>query len=1186
MSQADPQDFVHLHVHTEYSLLDGIIRLEALVRRTVEYGMPAVAITDHGAMFGVVNFFKEAVKAGIKPIIGCECYLAPRAINDKTPQDHEGMSHLVLLARNMEGYHHLCRLASIAALRGFYHKPRIDKELLRQYGSGLIALSACLKGEIPQLLLQGKTAAADDAARWYSQTFGEGNFYLEVQNNGIPEQTVLNQALLDMGRRLSIPLVGTNDCHYLDSEDSDTHELFLCLQTGKTIYDADRMKFETNQLNFKPRQEMTAFLEAFPGAADNTVDIARRCDVQLDFKTLHFPRFETPEGKAVDVFFEEKVWRGFESKKARIQRHNPDVDETVYRERLAYEISVIKEMEFPGYFMIVADFIEYARNNGIPIGPGRGSAAGSLVSYCLGITDLDPIEHGLLFERFLNPERKSMPDIDVDICINGRERVFKYLVEKYGGDEYVAHIITFGSMKSRAAVRDVGRVLDIPLYEVDRIAKLIPTDSKNLDDALEKEPALKELIASKSEFGELMKASRALEGLPRHASTHAAGVVIGDRPLFEYVPLYSVNEGEVSTQYDMKCVDAIGLVKLDLLGLRNLTVIQDTLDLLAHQGRRPPDMSHLKLDDPETYQLLGRGDTTGVFQLESTGMKELLVKMKPAVFSDVVALVALYRPGPLGSGMIEDFIERKHGRKQVEYLVPQLAPILKETYGVILYQEQVMKIAQALGGYSMGAADDLRKAMGKKIKEKMAEHRDYFVTGAVKNQIKESRAREIYEQMEYFGGYGFNKSHSAAYALIAYQTAYLKTHFPVEFMAALLTSAMTHPDDVVKFIAECRTAGIEILPPDINESEKRFAVVEGKIRFGLLAVKNVGEAAIEAIVEERRKNGRYVSLFDFCQRVSLLKVNKKVVESLIKCGAFDSTGAARSCMMAAIEDALSHGQTIQRERADAQMTFFDLDDTAQAINAPALPDLPEWTEKQRLAFEKEALGFYVTGHPLSNYRDLLAGYANADSVSVREMKDKAHVIIGGAITTIVRKRTKTDKQMANIVIEDVYGPLRVVVFPTVFHLVADLLVEDAPVFVEGQLEKSESAVSLQAERIVPIEKAPEAWRPSVHCTIDMDNANRETLVALKDIFVQNPGPCHGFLHLTAVGRVETAIALPDTLKILPSAALTEKVEALLGYKSVRPACQLLPGAEQWGPKRSARKNGAGTNGNGRYRRNG
>ncbi|MEW6078650.1 MAG: DNA polymerase III subunit alpha [Thermodesulfobacteriota bacterium] len=1177
MTDIPSQDFVHLHVHTEYSLLDGIIRLESLMRRAVEYGMHSVAITDHGVMFGVVHFYKEAVKAGLKPVIGCECYLAPRTIADKTPQDHEGLSHLVLLAENMEGYHHLCRLASIASIKGFYHKPRIDKDLLRQYGSGLIALSACLKGQIPQSLTKGRVAEADAAAREFQKIFGEDRFFLEVQNNGVKEQVAVNEALLDMSRRLSIPLVGTNDCHYLDSGDSGTHELFLCLQTGKTIYDADRMKFETDQLNFKPRHEMRAFFQDFPGAADNTVAIAGRCNVALDFKTLHFPRFETPAEKTVDDVFDEKVRAGFERKKERIRENNPGVNEFVYEERLAYEISVIKKMEFPGYFMIVADFIEYAKNCGIPVGPGRGSAAGSLVSYCLGITDLDPIEHGLLFERFLNPERKSMPDIDVDICINGRDRVFKYLVEKYGGDEYVAHIITFGSMKSRAAIRDVGRVLDIPLYEVDRIAKLIPPDSKSLDDALEKEPALKELIGSKPEFGELMKASRVLEGLPRHASTHAAGVVIGDRPLFEYVPLYSVNEGEVSTQYDMKCVEAIGLVKLDLLGLRNLTVIQDTLTLLESQGRTPPDMSRLKLDDLSTYQLLSRGDTTGVFQLESSGMKELLVKMKPAAFADVVALVALYRPGPLGSGMIEDFIERKHGRRKVEYLVPELAPILKETHGVILYQEQVMKIAQVLGGYSLGTADDLRKAMGKKIKEKMAEHRDYFVAGAVKNNINEARAREIYEQMEYFGGYGFNKSHSAAYALIAYQTAFLKAHFPVEFMAALLTSAMSHPDDVVKFIAECRTAGIEILPPDINESEKRFAVVDAKIRFGLLAVKNVGEAAIEVIVEERRKDGRYTSLFDFCERVSLFKVNKKVVESLIKCGAFDSTGAERARMMAALEDALSHGQTVQRERADAQMTFFDMGDVNNTINAPVLPELPEWPEKQRLAFEKEALGFYVSGHPLSNFRDLLARYANADSVTIREMNDKAHVIIGGTITTIIRKRTKTDKQMANLVIEDIYGPLRVVVFPDVFKVVADFLAEDVPVFAEGTLEKSESTITLQADRIVPIEKAPEAWRPSVHCTINADTATRDTLSELRKIFNENPGPCNGFLHLISSSGGETVIALPDSIKLSPGSVLTDRIDGLLGYRSVRATCQLLPGAEQWGPRRSPRKNGFGGN---------
>ncbi|MDY6905897.1 MAG: DNA polymerase III subunit alpha [Thermodesulfobacteriota bacterium] len=1177
MEKPDTADFVHLHVHTEYSLLDGIIRLGALFKRAVDYGMKAVAITDHGTMFGVVNFYKKAQEAGVKPIIGCECYMAPRTIADKTPADHDGMTHIVLLAENMTGYSNLCRLATIASLRGFYHKPRIDKQLLAEHSEGLIGLSACLKGEISQHLLQGDTQGADEAARFYADLFGEDRFYLEVQHNGLSDQQTVNDGLRDMSQRLSLPLVGTNDCHYLNIDDSSLHELSLCLQTGKTLNDMDRFRFETDQLNFKTKAEMCEFLTPFPGAAANTVAIADRCNVDFDFKTLHFPKFDTPAGKTVEDVFEEKARAGLAAKLPQIQKQKEDNGEpfpgdAVYEERLDYELGIIKDMGFPGYFLIVADFIAFAKSNGIPIGPGRGSAAGSIVSYCLSITDLDPIEHGLLFERFLNPERKSMPDIDVDICINGRERVYKYLVERYGGGDYVAQIITFGSMKSRAAIRDVGRVMEIPLFEVDRIAKLIPFDSKNLADAMNKEPDLKALVESRSDFKNLMQASQALEGLPRHASTHAAGVVIGDQPLVNYLPLYSVKDGEVLTQFDMKCVENIGLVKLDLLGLRNLTVINDTLALIEKQGETPPDMATLDINDAETYQLLSRGDTTGVFQLESAGMKELLVKMKPECFADVTALVALYRPGPLGSGMVDDFVERKHGRKKVTYLIPELEPILKETYGVILYQEQVMQIARSLAGYTMGAADDLRKAMGKKIAEKMAAQREFFLDGAVKNNIDKGKAQEIYEQIEYFGGYGFNKSHSAAYALIAYQTAYLKAHFPVSFMAALLTSAMVNSDTVVKFIAECRTANIEVLPPDINESEKTFIVVDGKIRFGLLAVKGVGEAAIEAMIAERHENGPFVSLFDFCERVDLFKVNKKVLESLIKCGAFDSTGAARAPMMAAVEDALAHGHTIQKEKADTQMSLFDMTGTGTGVNVPTLPGIDEWGEKQKLSFEKEALGFYITGHPLAAYREPLARFANADALTIREMNDKSNVIVGGTIIKVQHKRTKTDKQMAIVAIEDMFGTVEVVVFPAVYEVVKQQLVEDAPVFVGGRLEKSETALSVHADRIVPIDKARDVWAPAVHCTIDTAKTDADALPRLKDIFQQYAGPCDAYLHIAAPETGETVIALPSEMKVAAGAALCDAVEGLLGYRAVTTACKLLPGASQWGVQKNDRRN--------------
>ncbi|MGD9241305.1 MAG: DNA polymerase III subunit alpha, partial [Desulfobacterales bacterium] len=833
MTEAVP-DFVHLHVHTQYSLLDGAIRIDDLLRRTAEFEMHAVTVTDHGTMFGAVEFYEKAIRAGIKPIIGCEIYVAPRTRFDKTPLDNKDLSHLILLAKNNEGYRNLCKLATAAQLEGFYYRPRIDKQILKECSKGLIGLTACLHGEIPRRIQQGRIEQAEEAAYGYREIFGEHNFFLEVQNNGIEAQEQVNQTLLDISQRLSLPLVASNDCHYLSKQDVRAHDVLLCIQTGKTIQDNERFKFRTDQLYFKSKAEMHAAFKDYPGALSNTVDIAGRCHIDFDFKTYHFPRFADASESTSDALFTQNVRQGFELRMQRLKAKDPQIDEALYRDRLEYEISVICEMGFSGYFLIVADFIRHAKENNVPVGPGRGSAAGSLVAYSLGITDLDPIAHGLIFERFLNPARKSMPDIDVDFCIDGREDVYKYVVDKYGGGDYVAQIITFGKLKTRAVIRDVGRAMDIPLAEVDAIAKMVP-DILNisLDEALEREPRLRELARQKPEIDELIKICRVLEGLPRHASTHAAGVVIADEPLVNYMPLYRGKKGEVVTQYDMKVVEKIGLVKFDFLGLRNLTVIANSLSLIASQGKAPPDLDNIELTDTDTYRLLSAGDTTGVFQLESSGMKDLLVRLKPESFDDVIALVALYRPGPMESGMIDDYVARKHGRKKVEYLLPQLEPILKETYGVIVYQEQVMKIANDLANYSMAEADDLRKAMGKKIQAIMAEHRERFVNGAAKNEISADEAAPIFSLMEKFGGYGFNKSHSAAYALIAYQTAYLKAHFPVEFMAALLTSEMHSSDGVVKYIVECRSHGIAVLPPDINYSDKAFSVYGDQIRFGL-----------------------------------------------------------------------------------------------------------------------------------------------------------------------------------------------------------------------------------------------------------------------------------------------------------------------------------------------------------------
>ncbi len=1154
MNQITIPDFVHLHVHTQYSLLDGAIRIDDLLQRAAQFGMHSVATTDHGTMFGAVEFYEKATQAGIKPIIGIETYVAPRTRFDKTPIDNRDLCHLILLAENQEGYRNLCKLASVAQLEGFYYKPRIDKQILREHSKGLIAMTACLHGEIPRRIQDSKMAIADAAAREYLEIFGENRFYLEVQNNGIEIQDRVNEALLDMSQRLSIPLVASNDCHYLDRDDVRAHDVLLCIQTGKTIHDTNRLQFKTDQLYFKSKEEMVASFNSYPDAISNTVDIARRCNLEFDFKTYHFPQFDTGSEQTADELFEQNVRQGFVSILERAKNMNPKFDEAVYRDRLDYEISIIKEMGFSGYFLIVADFIRHAKESNVPVGPGRGSAAGSLVAYSLGITDLDPIYHGLIFERFLNPARKSMPDIDVDFCIDGREDIYKYVVDKYGGGDYVAQIITFGKLKTRAVIRDVGRALDIPLREVDAIAKMVP-DVLNisLDGALKQEPRLTELVEKDPKVAELIRICRVLEGLPRHASTHAAGVVIADRPLIEYLPLYKGKKGEVVTQFDMKIVEKIGLVKFDFLGLRNLTVIAKTLGLIAQQGKTPPDLAKIELTDSATYRLLSAGDTTGVFQLESSGMKDLLVRLKPECFDDITALVALYRPGPMESGMIDDYVARKHGRKAVEYMVPELEPILRETYGVIVYQEQVMKIAADLANYSMAEADDLRKAMGKKIVEILARHRQRFVEGAVANKIPQQKAKKLFDLIEKFGGYGFNKSHSAAYALIAYQTAFLKAHFPVEIMASLLTSEMHSSDGVVKFIAECRHHDIPILPPDINTSDTQFTVDGSRIRFGLVAVKNVGESAIESIIASRTDQP-FESLFDFCERVDLKKVNKRVIESLIKCGAFDSTGAKRSRMTAALESALEYGQRVQKERNDPQMGLFDLADNQPSINAPVLPEIGEWDGKQFLAFEKEALGFYLSGHPLTRYEEVLDKFTNANAISIKELQDGGVIRIGGLVRSTKNIKTKKGELMAFVTIEDMHGAVEVIVFSRVFSDVRDLLVEDRPVLVQGQVQKDEKSVKILADMVIPIDKAEETWAASVHFNLELSRTDREGLENLHAILKRHPGMCPAFLHLRSPGNTDSIIALPDGFKLKAGAVLTREVNGFLGYHAVETRC--------------------------------
>jgi DNA polymerase-3 subunit alpha len=1152
--------FIHLHVHTEYSLLDGAIRLNDLIDRVKELEMDSVAITDHGTMFGTVEFYEKAKKAGIKPIIGCECYVAPRKLSDKSAQDKAGMRHLVLLAENEEGYKNLCQMASIGQTEGFYYKPRIDRELLTKHHKGLIAMSACLHGEIPHLIMDNNLDKAYELANFYADLFGEGRFYLEVQDNGIVAQEKVNQGLLEMHKKLGIPLVATNDCHYLSSNDAEAHDVLLCIQTSKTLDEKNRLKFDTDQLYFKTPDEMVAAFKDYPNAIENTRAIAERCNIEFDMNTYHFPVFDTGPDKTPDDVLDEMAHQGLDNILETLKKDTPDLDESPYRERLESELNVIKDMGFPGYFLVVSDFIKWAKNNGVPVGPGRGSAAGSLVAFALEITNLDPLKYDLIFERFLNPARKSMPDIDVDFCIEGRENVFKYVVEKYGGGDYVAQIITFGSLKTRAVIRDVGRVLNIPLHEIDMIAKLVPEKiGIKLKDALIEEPRLQELADENAQYAKLIDICKVLEGLPRHASTHAAGVVIGDKPLVNYLPLFRGKNGEIVTQFDMKCVEKIGLVKFDFLGLRNLTVIEQALEFIKEQGKERPNLDQLPLDDEKTFKLIQRGDTTGVFQLESSGMKELMIRLKPECFDDIVALVALYRPGPLDSGMVDDFVDRKHGLKKVEYPFPQLEDILNDTYGVIVYQEQVMRIASVLANYSMSEADDLRKAMGKKIAELLAKHRKRFMDGAQENKLNAEKAKHIFDLMEKFGGYGFNKSHSAAYALIAYQTAWLKAHYPVEFMASLLSSEMGNTDAVLKFITECRNHKIKIQPPDINESMHHFIVRDGEIRFGLLAIKNVGEGAVDAIIEAR-KEGKYVSLFDFCERADLRRVNKRVVENLIKCGAFASTNAKRAQMMDSLEHALDFGQKSQRDKQSGQLTLFG--GKKAKINYPVLKEMDEWDDTVLLNFEKESLGFFITGHPLDKFKDVMEQFSDVNSETLVNKSHGTAVRICGAISSTKPIRTKKGDQMAFLGLEDKVGSFETVVFSDMYTKYSHLFEQDRPLIVQGEVQKNEKAVKIIADSIVPLEEAENTWSAGVHIHIDLSRLNTEMLNDLYERIKEYNGNCRSFLHLIVPGETETIIELPKEYYVTPNMEMKQQINVFLGYEAVKTTCQPIRLAEK------------------------
>jgi DNA polymerase-3 subunit alpha len=1039
--------FVHLHLHTEYSLLDGASRPEELAKRVAKQGMPACAITDHGNMFGAVEFYNAMKKEGVKPIIGCEMYVAYGSRHDKAgvedgQADAGANNHLIVLASNDAGYKNLVKLVSAGYTEGFYYKPRIDKELLKAHSEGLIVLSSCLKGEVSQALAAGNWQKAKDAALQYREILGPENFFLEIQDHGIPDQQKILPMMQKLGEEVGLQLVGTNDSHYLDKSDSFAHEVLLCIGTGKTLSDEKRMKFYSDDFYVKGPDEMRRVFAEYPQAAENTLRIAERVNLSLDVKGHHLPKFPVPEGSSLADHFAKVARTGLDKRlkamahlfAAKVKKH--EVKE--YWERLEREIEIIRNMQFPGYFLVVWDFIKYAKDHGIPVGPGRGSAAGSLVAYALEITNVDPLDYDLLFERFLNPERISMPDIDLDFCMNRRGEVIDYVRKKYG-EENVAQIITFGTMAAKSVVRDVGRVLGHQYGFVDKISKMIPGGpGVTLTDAKKDSPQLAEAIKNDEEVKKIIEIGEKLEGLSRHAGMHAAGVVITPEPVTNYVPLYRTNRDEIVTQFDMRVVEKMGLVKMDFLGLRTLTVIDDAVKSAKMVDGVDIDIDAIPFDDPEVFRLFQEGRTKGVFQFESGGMVDLLRKARPTQFEDLAALNALYRPGALDAGMVDEYVKRKNGTSKAKYLVPAMKEVLEETYGVIVYQEQVMQIAQKVAAYSLGQADLLRKAMGKKDAAIMAKERDGFVNGAVANGYDKKKANEIFDYIEPFARYGFNKSHSVAYALVAYQTAWLKVHHPRHFMAALMSSEMDRTDAVVKFITEAKSMGIDVLPPDVNESNMYFTVVGAHIRFGLGAVKGVGESAVESVLEARQRIGRFTSLLGFCEEVDLRACNKKVLEALIKSGSFDFLGTTRKALFDQLDSTADSAQRAKDEKERGQNSLFGMFAAAapKAANVPAaMKNAPEWPEDERLRYEKETLGFYITGHPLNKFSEELRLFSNASTETLYKHVDEV-VNIGGIVSQIkkskIKKGPNEGKMMAKFFLDDQYGSVEVVVFSDLF----------------------------------------------------------------------------------------------------------------------------------------------------------
>lgn len=1124
--------FAHLHVHTEFSLLDGASRIKELVQATKELGMDSIAITDHGVMYGTIDFYKECKKQGIKPIIGCEVYLAPRARQEKQEIGGVKYYHLILLAENQTGYKNLVKLVSQANIDGVYYKPRVDKELLRKYHEGIICLSACIAGEIPRAIIQDNLERADALVKEYIDIFGKDNFFLEVQNHGLPEERKTNKALVELARKYEVGLVATNDSHYVRREDSEFHDILLCIQMGKTIDDADRMRFNSDDYYLKSPEEMAKLFPDLEEALINTEKIANRCKVDFEFGNIQLPYYPIPAPYADDEAYLRAL-----CEQALPTRYNEITAEI--KKRLDYELAIIHRMGYDSYFLIVWDFINYARKVGITVGPGRGSAAGSIVAYLLGITNLNPLDYDLLFERFLNPERVTMPDIDIDFCYIRREEVIDYVKKRYGYD-HVAQIVTFGTMAAKGAVRDVGRVLNMPYSQVADIAKLIPFELKmTIDKALKNSKELSALYGENHEVKRLIDLARKVEGLPRHASTHAAGVVIARQPLTDYLPV-SISEGTLVTEFDKDHVEELGLLKMDFLGLRTLTVISDTIENIKNTRGITVDINNIPLVDEATAKMLCEGDTGAVFQMESAGMTRLVKDLAPAGFADLIPTVALYRPGPLDSGMVKDFIAVRHGKQKAVYPHPLLEPILKETFGVILYQEQVMQVVQVLAGFSLGQADILRRAMGKKKQELLIAQKESFVAGCQKNNIDSQLANDIFDLLEKFANYGFNKSHSAAYALVAWQTAYLKAHYPAEFMAAMLTSVMDTQDKVPKYIEQCRRMNIKILPPDINASLASFTVDGDAIRFGLAAVKGVGITAINSIIEVRN-SGAFTSLLDFCCRVDIGKVNKRVVENLIKCGAFDTLGARRSQLMAIVEAAISEAQRQQRDRVSGQIGLFGEEIMTVAADLK-IPDIKEEPTQVLLNWEKEITGFYITGHPLDEFKNYLDNLPAISVLNEGTLRDKQLVRVGGMLVDAKRHTTKKGDTMCFAVLEDYTESIEVTVFPKVFYQSVNLLVKDTPVIIQGRIDVTADGIKLLADKIWHLKD----YVPEYYLKLSDGERGIEQQTELKKIMAAHRGSLPVFIHLN--GKWQT---LNQNFYLDDSKETLEELKKLLGANAVK-----------------------------------